>query len=177
MSHYDILGISKTATGEEIVRGYKNMALKWHPDKNIINKEKCEEMFKKISHAYTVLKDEYKRRVYDRFNEKTIKYEGATSTRNFRDMSRFDEMSGFGGSPRFISTAKFYKDYYATLTKPRKGQKPYSKEMLNLVESLKPFEKVDITNAVEVEAAFKEMVKINLLNKRTYHERVFRGYN
>jgi DnaJ-class molecular chaperone len=51
MSHYDILGISKTATEEEIVRGYKNMALKWHPDKNLINKENCEEMFKKVSHA------------------------------------------------------------------------------------------------------------------------------
>jgi DnaJ-class molecular chaperone len=166
MSHYDILGISNTATEEEIVRGYKNMALKWHPDKNLIDKDKCEEMFKKVSRAYTVLKDDYKRRVYDRFNGNTIKSDRATPTRNFRDMSRFGEMSGFGGYTGFISTAKFYKDYYATLTKPRKGQKPYSKEMLNLVESLKPFEKVDITNAVEVEAAFKEMVKVNLLNKQ-----------
>jgi DnaJ-class molecular chaperone len=166
MSHYDILGVSTNATEEEIVRGYKKMALKWHPDKNLINKEKCEEMVKKISRVYTVLKDDYKRRVYDRFNKNTIKSERATSTTNFRDMSRFGEMSGFGGYPRFISTAKFYKDYYATLTKPRKGQKPYSKEMQNLVESLKPFEKIDITNAAEVETAFKEMLKVNLLNKR-----------
>lgn len=164
MSHYDILGISKTATEEEIVRGYKKMALKWHPDKNLTNKEECEEMFKMVSGAYTVLKDDYKRRVYDRFNEKTIKGDKNIPTRNFRDMSKFGEMSGFGGFPSFISTAKFYKDYYATLTKPRKGKKPYLKEMQNLVESLKPFEKVDITNAAEVEAAFKEMVKVNLLN-------------
>jgi DnaJ-class molecular chaperone len=166
MSHYDILGVFNTATVEEIVRGYKMMALKWHPDKNLIDKDKCEEMFKKVSHAYTVLKDDYKRRVYDRFNEKTIKGDRSTSTRNFRDMSKFGEMSGFGGYPSFISRAKFYKDYYATLTKPRKGKKPYSKEMQNLVESLKSFEKVDITNIAEVEAAFKRMVKVNLLNKR-----------
>ena len=164
MSHYDILGVSTTATEEEIVRGYKKMALKWHPDKNLIDKDKCEEMFKKVSKAYTVLKDDYKRLVYDRFNGKTIKGDRPTSTRNFRDMSKFGEMSGFGGSPSFISRATFYKDYYATLTKPRKGKKPYSKEMQNLVESLKPFEKVDITNATEVEAAFKTM--INLLNNR-----------
>lgn len=61
---YSILGVTKSASQDEIKTAYRKLAMKYHPDKNPGNKE-AEEMFKKISSAYDVLGDETKRRQYD----------------------------------------------------------------------------------------------------------------
>ncbi|AYV78934.1 MAG: putative DnaJ-like protein subfamily B member 1 [Edafosvirus sp.] len=63
--YYDILGIKKTATEDEIKKAYRKLAIKWHPDKNPNNKQKASEMFKKISEAYQILQDKEKRKMYD----------------------------------------------------------------------------------------------------------------
>jgi len=63
-NYYEILGIQKTSTQDEIKKAYKKNALKWHPDRNGGSKE-AEEKFKQISLAYQVLNDENKRRMYD----------------------------------------------------------------------------------------------------------------
>ena len=63
---YEVLGISRTATQNEIKSAYRKLAVKYHPDKNPGNKE-AEEKFKKISAAYDVLSDETKRRQYDSY--------------------------------------------------------------------------------------------------------------
>ncbi|GJN16578.1 hypothetical protein PR202_gb03581 [Eleusine coracana subsp. coracana] len=62
---YKILGISKTASAAEIKRAYKKLALQWHPDKNVDNREEAENMFREIAAAYEVLGDEDKRVRYD----------------------------------------------------------------------------------------------------------------
>ena len=62
--YYKVLGVSKTATAEEIKKAYRNLAFKYHPDRNAGNAE-AEEKFKQISAAYDVLGDEAKRRNYD----------------------------------------------------------------------------------------------------------------
>src|SRR6185369_2376658 len=63
--YYNVLGISKTASGEEIKRAYRNLAKKYHPD---INKAAdAADKFKEIQSAYDTLSDEGKRRNYDRF--------------------------------------------------------------------------------------------------------------
>lgn len=64
---YDILGVSRTATSEEIKRAYHKLALKLHPDKNPERKTEAEEQFKRVTEAYTVLSDAEKRQHYDRF--------------------------------------------------------------------------------------------------------------
>jgi DnaJ-class molecular chaperone len=64
MDHYSILGVPNTATANEIKKAYRKLALKYHPDKNDGDKE-AEEMFKKISDAYSILGDEGKRKSYD----------------------------------------------------------------------------------------------------------------
>ena len=63
-NYYDILGVSKNATADEIKRAYRTLAFKYHPDRNQGNAA-AEEKFKKISAAYDVLGDDAKRRNYD----------------------------------------------------------------------------------------------------------------
>lgn len=62
---YDILGVNKTATPEEIKKAYRRKAVELHPDKAQDNKEEAEAKFKKVAEAYSILSDEDKRRQYD----------------------------------------------------------------------------------------------------------------
>ncbi len=63
---YHVLGVPRTATGEEIKKAYRKLALKYHPDQNPGDKV-AEDKFKEINAAYSVLGDEQKRSQYDRF--------------------------------------------------------------------------------------------------------------
>ena len=75
--YYDLLGISKNATQAEIKKAYRKMAIKWHPDKNLNNKDKADAKFKEISEAYQVLSDKEKKKIYDKYGEDGLKNEGA----------------------------------------------------------------------------------------------------
>ena len=60
---YEVLGVSKNATAQEIKASYRKLALKWHPDRN--KSEEAHEKFKEINKAYEVLSDTKKREMYD----------------------------------------------------------------------------------------------------------------
>lgn len=66
IDYYQILGVDKQASVDDIKKAYRKLAVKWHPDKNPNNKT-AEEKFKKISEAYAVLSDPVKRQQYDNF--------------------------------------------------------------------------------------------------------------
>ncbi len=68
---YEVLGVSRDATLEEIKKAYRRLALKWHPDRN--KAPEAEEKFKEINEAYEVLSDPGKRQAYDQFGHEAFK--------------------------------------------------------------------------------------------------------
>jgi len=97
MEYYKILGVSKTATADEIKKAYRKLALKFHPDKNPDNKE-AEAKFKKISEAYAVLSDQKKRQEYDTYGSDGFqqRYSQEDIFRGF-DLNDILNQFGFGG--------------------------------------------------------------------------------
>ena len=94
--YYEVLGISRGASKEEIKSAFRRLARKYHPD---INKEAdAEEKFKEINEAYAVLSDDQKREAYDRFGHAGVQGAGGVpdwTTMDFADF--FSDLFGFGG--------------------------------------------------------------------------------
>ena len=100
--YYELLGVSNSASPEEIKKAYRKKAVKHHPDKNQ-GDPKAEEMFKKVSEAYEILKDEEKRAAYDRYGHAAFQQGGVGRGQGgfggFHDpFDIFREVFGGGGS-------------------------------------------------------------------------------
>jgi DnaJ-class molecular chaperone len=95
-NYYEILQVSKDAKEDEIKKMYKKLAIKWHPDKNIDNKEESEKKFKEISEAYQVLSNPEKRQIYDNYGEEGLKNNGINENGPFNTPDDIFKMF-FGG--------------------------------------------------------------------------------
>ncbi|MBE7491244.1 MAG: molecular chaperone DnaJ [Planctomycetes bacterium] len=94
--YYEVLGVAKNSSPDEIKKAYHKLALKYHPDRNPGDKE-AEEKFKEAAEAYGVLQDPEKRRAYDQFGHEGPGFQGGPGFANVEDIfSAFSDI--FGGS-------------------------------------------------------------------------------
>ena len=93
--YYEVLGVSKTSSSDEIKKQYRKLALKFHPDRN--QSTEAGEHFKEISEAYGVLSDPEKRKVYDQYGHQGV--DGRYSTDDIFQGARgdFSDLFGRGG--------------------------------------------------------------------------------
>ncbi|MHC1605460.1 MAG: molecular chaperone DnaJ [Candidatus Methanofastidiosia archaeon] len=100
--YYEILGIGKDASEEEIKKAYRKLARKYHPDVNPDNKTESEEKFKEVSEAYEVLVDKEKRERYDRYGHSGVFEQGGgfqwSDFTHFQDIEDIFRDSPFGSS-------------------------------------------------------------------------------
>jgi curved DNA-binding protein len=97
--YYDILGVNKNASEEELKKAYRKLAMKYHPDRNP-NKKEAEERFKELNEAYAVLSDKEKRKQYDTFGQEGFR-QRFTQEDIFRGFDFEDIFSNlFGGRGR-----------------------------------------------------------------------------
>jgi len=104
--YYEVLGLSREASQEDVKRAYRQLALKFHPDRNPGNSD-AEEKFKEAAEAYSVLGDAEKRSTYDRFGQEGLRGEGFSGF-NASVFEEFEDILGsffgfgdvFGGADR-----------------------------------------------------------------------------
>ncbi len=96
--YYEVLGVDKNATEDQIKKAYRTIAIKYHPDRNPGNKE-AEEKFKEAAEAYDVLHDEQKRARYDQFGHEGLNGMGGGFSGGGMNMDDIFSMFGdiFGG--------------------------------------------------------------------------------
>ena len=98
--YYEILGVGKTASDEELKKNYRKIAMQCHPDKNPGDKE-AEERFKEAAEAYEVLSDKQKREIYDHYGHAGLSNTGFQGFSGFDDVFSnfgdiFEDVFGFG---------------------------------------------------------------------------------
>src|ERR1035437_7490212 len=87
--YYDILGVSKSASADEIKKAYRKQALEWHADRHQADKEAAEKRFKEINEAYQVLSDPQKKAAFDQYGSAAFTPGGQAGGNPFA--------GGFGG--------------------------------------------------------------------------------
>jgi molecular chaperone DnaJ len=98
--YYEILGVAKNATGDELKSAYRKLALQFHPDRNPGDRN-AEEKFKEAAEAYEVLRDPNKRSIYDQFGHQGLEGSGFSGFGGFEDIFSsfsdiFEDFFGFG---------------------------------------------------------------------------------
>ena len=105
--YYEVLGVSKNASVEDIKSTYRKAALKWHPDRNPENKEEAEIKFRECTEAYSVLSDPQKRQIYDTYGHAGLAGVGGPTDFNASIFQDFHDIFGdfFGFEDLFGAAA------------------------------------------------------------------------
>ena len=152
--YYEILGVPKTATADEIKKAYRTLAFKYHPDRNQGNAA-AEEKFKQISAAYDVLGDETKRRNYDLGGYTDNNSYSSSSAQNqyqyqrqyqytyqnpFGDDNFWEWFNGAGFRSRYQQTQKsqdnYSQQYYSQDDEPQTRSSYFSTFVLKVLQTI-----------------------------------------
>ncbi|XP_044621587.2 dnaJ homolog subfamily B member 6 isoform X4 [Equus asinus] len=117
VDYYEVLGVQRHASAEDIKKAYRKLALKWHPDKNPENKEEAERKFKQVAEAYEVLSDAKKRDIYDKYGKEGLNGGGGGG-------SHFDSPFEFGFT--FRNPDDVFREFFG-------GRDPFSFEFFGVV--------------------------------------------
>jgi molecular chaperone DnaJ len=131
--YYNLLGVSRDASADEIKKAYRKLALKYHPDRNEGSKE-AEERFKEVTEAYEILRDDEKRALYDRYGEQGVKRNAGAGGFGGFDFTDAIEvfMRDFGGFGGFGDV--FGRRSRPTRAGPPRGESLRTKLSLTLVD-------------------------------------------
>ncbi|KAK5888334.1 hypothetical protein CesoFtcFv8_014439 [Champsocephalus esox] len=91
VEYYQVLGVRRESSADDIKKAYRKLALKWHPDKNPENKDEAEKKFKELSEAYEVLSDVNKRSLYDRYGKEGLTGNNGGRGGHFHNGNHFQE--------------------------------------------------------------------------------------
>lgn len=164
--YYEVLGVSKTATQDEIKKAFRKLAMQYHPDRN---KEKdAEAKFKEINEAYQILSDEKKRQIYDQFGHEGVNQQGAGGFSGFDAQDIFSQFFGgngqqnvhfsFGGDESFDGFDDIFSQFFgrsSTGNKRKRSGQNLNIEIgitISFIESIKGIEKqIQYSQMVECE--------------------------
>lgn len=150
--YYEVLGIERTATTEDIKKAYRKLAMQYHPDRNPDNKE-AEEKFKEATEAYEALSDTDKRARYDRFGHQGMRSNDFGHYENAQDIfSHFSDIFSGGGGGIFDS-------FFGGATRPQAGPQRGSDIQIHLPLTLE-----EIARGVEKTIRVKHFRKCQTCN-------------
>src|ERR1700692_4400586 len=92
--YYEVLGVIRTASSDEVKSAYRKAALKWHPDRNPEQKDTAEAKFREATEAYSVLSDAQKRAAYDRYGHAGVSGVSAETGFNATIFEEFQDIFG-----------------------------------------------------------------------------------
>ncbi|UCE91623.1 MAG: molecular chaperone DnaJ [Methanobacteriota archaeon] len=142
--YYDVLGISKEASAEDVRKAYRKLAMKYHPDKNKDKPKEAEEKFKEISEAYEVLADADKRSKYDRYGHAGVESTFRGGGFDWSDFTHFDDISDiFGGLSGFGFGGSIFDQFFGGRQRagPQEGQSLRYDVEITLTEAAEGVEK------------------------------------
>lgn len=110
--YYEVLGVSKNATDDELKKAFRKLAKKYHPDANPDNKEEAEKKFKEVNEAYETLSDKQKRQMYDQFGFDGPQNFGGGQGGYYSYGSGFDGFGGFSDFGDFGDLGDIFSSFF-----------------------------------------------------------------
>lgn len=106
--YYEVLGVNRNASAEEIKKAYRTLALKHHPDRNPNSRKEAEEKFKELSEAYEVLSDSQKRAAYDQYGHAGVAGAFREGSFTWSDFTHAEDIADlFGGLDEILGSFGF----------------------------------------------------------------------
>ena len=131
--YYEVLGVGKNATDEELKKAFRKLAKKYHPDANPDNKEEAEKNFKEVNEAYEVLSDKQKRQMYDQFGFNGPQgFNGGGQGGYYSYGSGFDGFGGFSDFGDFGDLGDIFSSFFGGGSSRSRNNSTYARKGADL---------------------------------------------